>query len=335
MKIRIANVKKGAALLFFIILLFLISEVVLRFWYGPYSIGSAYGAPIINFEDEFYKLNSKRLRDREFSYVTQDSVFRILVLGDSNTFGQGIKDYKDTYPKLLEKKLNSNKKDITYEVINAGVRGFGTKNELNYWNIEGIKYDPDIVIIAYFFDDLGGWDKFNGTLPSSFKGKNSLLNDKSYLYFFFNYRIIGKLYELWDYSIPSFFNKGKLNDNESYLMELREHVSVFKGLIKSIKKNQSVPIVAIFPGWFYEPDYSKKYFKQKYTEFQKQKYIINKKLENMSIGHLNIEDIDNFKRVVNFVVNKDDSHPNEKAHETIANEIYNYLINSKLLKKQK
>jgi lysophospholipase L1-like esterase len=340
MKIKIAKVKKGAILLFFIILLFFMSEIILKFRYGPYSVGSAYGAPIINFEDEFYKLNSKRLRDREFSYVTQDNVFRVLVLGDSNTFGQGIKDHKDTYPKLLEKKLNNNnnnnnKEDITYEIINAGVRGFGTKDELNYWNKEGIKYNPDLVIIAYFFDDLGGWSSFNGTLPSSFKGKTNLLNDRSYLYFFFNYRIVKRLYEFWNYKLPTFLNKNTINNDKNYLRELRTHISVFNKLIKSIKDNQSVPLVIILPDWFYEPDYSQEYVRQKFEEFQKQKYIINKTLEEQGKDYLKIENINRLRKKMNLIVNKDDPHPNEKAHEIIADEIYSYLIKSELLNKRK
>ena len=83
----------------------------------------------------------------------RQGVYRILVLGDSFTFGQGIKDLHDTYPKLLEQKLNQ-KSNITFEVINAGKRGSETYEEFNFLNDKGIKYSPDLIILGYMVNDI-------------------------------------------------------------------------------------------------------------------------------------------------------------------------------------
>lgn len=100
-------------------------------------------------------INSKRLRDREFPYEKERGVFRILALGDSFRFGFGVNG-EDSYPKVLEKILNDNSeasRSPKYEVINAGVPGWGTAQEVVFWNVEGQKYDPDIVILCFFEND--------------------------------------------------------------------------------------------------------------------------------------------------------------------------------------
>jgi hypothetical protein len=53
------------------------------------------------------KTNSYGLRDHEFPMTPDAETFRILCLGDSLTFGAGVR-LEDTYPKQLESLLNSN-----------------------------------------------------------------------------------------------------------------------------------------------------------------------------------------------------------------------------------
>ena len=51
------------------------------------------------------RYNSLRLRDVEFG-PKRPGVRRVMVLGDSFTEGQGVKE-RDTYPRLLERRLNA------------------------------------------------------------------------------------------------------------------------------------------------------------------------------------------------------------------------------------
>jgi len=57
------------------------------------------------------------------------SVRRIVVLGDSFTFGQGVDD-ATLFTTQLERRLNEGQSDTRYDVINAGVPGYGTGQEL-------------------------------------------------------------------------------------------------------------------------------------------------------------------------------------------------------------
>ena len=102
------------------------------------------------------RINSKGLRDREYPYEKGKGTFRILVLGDSFTEGFQVPQ-KDTFCKVLERELNRtqpNRTQIDFEVINAGFAGVGTDYELLFFRREGYKYDPDLVIMAFFQNDV-------------------------------------------------------------------------------------------------------------------------------------------------------------------------------------
>lgn len=80
------------------------------------------------------RINSRGLRDREVAYEKAPGVFRVLVLGDSFTEGPHV-DLADTYPKRLERLLEGAGQRA--EVINAGVGGYSTDQELLFLMREG------------------------------------------------------------------------------------------------------------------------------------------------------------------------------------------------------
>ena len=97
------------------------------------------------------RINSKGLRDNEYSYQKQDGVFRILVLGDSFTEAFQVL-LNDTFCKVLERRLNET--DRKFEIINAGLGGVGTDYALLFLKREGFKYDPDLLLVAFFPNDI-------------------------------------------------------------------------------------------------------------------------------------------------------------------------------------
>lgn len=98
------------------------------------------------------EVNSKRYRGAERDYNKKDSVYRIIVLGDSCAYGIGVK-YSNTYSYLLEEKLNQ-LNGIIFEIIDAGVPGYTSLQGLRYLKHELIKYHPDMVLIGFGFNDL-------------------------------------------------------------------------------------------------------------------------------------------------------------------------------------
>lgn len=90
--------------------------------------------------------NSLGMRDREHKIKKAESVFRILVLGDSFMEALQVK-FEDSFASLLEILLR-NEAGRPVEVINASVSGWGTDDELTYLMREGLKMEPDLIIVA-------------------------------------------------------------------------------------------------------------------------------------------------------------------------------------------
>jgi hypothetical protein len=104
------------------------------------------------------RTNSLGFRDtRNYSLSKAPGTFRILVLGDSVTFGHGAL-YETSYPFLLEQRLREWRPDVKWEVWNLGVPGYNTAQELAYLNEVGARYRPDLVIVGFFLNDFTGYE---------------------------------------------------------------------------------------------------------------------------------------------------------------------------------
>lgn len=104
-------------------------------------------------EQGFYSINSKGIRDREFEIPKPDGVFRIIVLGDSVTFGTEY-PVEMTYPKILERLLNAESgSKLRYEVLNAGVCSYNAVQKFILLKNKLLDYQPDMVIMQFLNDD--------------------------------------------------------------------------------------------------------------------------------------------------------------------------------------
>jgi len=97
--------------------------------------------------------NGKGLRGPELDYDKPPGVFRILYLGDSVTFGYLLEDYEDGYPYVVESILES-RTGREIETINAGVGGYSPWQEYTWLIKEGIRYQPDFVVISFVLNDV-------------------------------------------------------------------------------------------------------------------------------------------------------------------------------------
>jgi lysophospholipase L1-like esterase len=88
--------------------------------------------------------NSRGLRGAELR-PKQPNERRILVLGDSFAYGFGVSS-QETFAARLEEKLG-------VRVINAGVPGFGTAQELAFFERYADEIAPDVVVLQFFGND--------------------------------------------------------------------------------------------------------------------------------------------------------------------------------------
>jgi len=125
---------------------FYLSDSVLGQTLAPGYDGWFAGVPV--------RVNSLGFRDqREYSLAKSPGTFRIVVLGDSVTFGHGTLN-TTTYPYLLEQRLKAWRPDVKWEVWNLGVPGYNTAQELAYLERVGTRYDPDFVVVGFYVNDL-------------------------------------------------------------------------------------------------------------------------------------------------------------------------------------
>jgi len=95
------------------------------------------------------QINALGLRDAERAYAKPAGVFRILVLGDSFVEAMHVR-LEETFPRLLESRLRTATGDTRVEVISAGVSGYGTASEVLYFEHEGKRFAPDLVVLAFY-----------------------------------------------------------------------------------------------------------------------------------------------------------------------------------------
>jgi hypothetical protein len=117
------------------------------------------GRPNAEYMDNRYgipvKRNSKGWRDYEYAYEKEEGVFRIVALGDSVLNAHGVPQ-EDVYAKVLERKLNE-RESGHFEVIMLSLGALNTMHEAHLLEVEGVKYDPNMVLVGYIMNDpVGG-----------------------------------------------------------------------------------------------------------------------------------------------------------------------------------
>ncbi len=106
-----------------------------------------------------YKTNGMGFRERNFEFNKPDKTFRILVFGDSVTFGTAIANehrYTHILEKMLEQHLKKShqKKFSKVEVLNFGVPGYSTDQENELARVILKAVECDLVIVGLFHNDF-------------------------------------------------------------------------------------------------------------------------------------------------------------------------------------
>jgi hypothetical protein len=126
--------------------------------------GAKYRQSIEGFSEG--KINSRGLREYEYSYAKPDNTYRIVILGDSFTEAFQVA-LDSTYHQILERSLNAKNKMKKYEVIALGKSGMGTLEEVLWYQMEGRNFHPDLVLCAFY---LGNDFRDNSRELSSRRG---------------------------------------------------------------------------------------------------------------------------------------------------------------------
>jgi len=172
------------------------------------------------------RINAHGLRSPEFSLEKPEGTYRILVLGDSWTFGVGVQQ-DETYPVQLERILNERFPDRKTEVLNAGVSGYETYNEAVYFRRTGCKFQPDLVLIGFYpvndlHDKKSKYERYARERVEHpvwhFIRRFPKVHLRSYQYFGYMRSSLKRSYRRWR-SDASNFDAGSEELDEDYFVE--------------------------------------------------------------------------------------------------------------------
>ena len=102
--------------------------------------------------------NSHGFRGQEISESKPSDTYRIFIVGGLTTYGIGAND-ANTMPFLLQKKFEVNNPNQTVEVINAGIPGGTSYEEVKLIKEKLLSFAPDIVIV---YDGHGDIKRYYG-----------------------------------------------------------------------------------------------------------------------------------------------------------------------------
>jgi len=94
-------------------------------------------------------INGAGRRDVDRPEAKPADTARVLVLGDSFVEALHV-PVEATFPRQLEARLNRDGRAPRIEVLSAGVSGYGTASETLYFERDGRRYAPDLVLLAFY-----------------------------------------------------------------------------------------------------------------------------------------------------------------------------------------
>ena len=322
------------------------------------------------FEGHRLITNSRGLRDREYN-ANEKTDLKILALGDSFTFGEGV-EMEETYAKVLERILKEQYTGKNIEVINIGVPGYGNDQELRVLKKDGKYYKPDLVLVGFYVgndfldNQIGGVKrrrvKDNGFLydiyienkiDEDLKKKfpallfchiNRYLKEKSLTCFLIKSRIENLL---WKWGISEFYSQYAILDMENfpyfenplpekYKKGFELTVSIIKEIKKESEKLGAGVVVVLIPAGFQVYEAS---FDGLMTEYHLNKRNYNmESLNSLLAERLNSDGI----MVIDLLPKlrqeaKSDNglyswgHWRSKAHRIAAEEIYRFMEASRII----
>lgn len=224
------------------------------------------------------KHNTMGYRGNEIKVPKPKDSFRIVVVGGSTIYSWRINDYHKSFPDELTRVLKGTYGYHNVEVVNAGVPGYNSWENLIDLEFRLLNLEPDLIILYYGTNDIfarlveGKTYKSDGTGRRKQWGNPSVpLWQRSLLV-----RIVGlKLGVISSLTIGDLINTpgdiklltlGKKADEEAFL--LRENPPVYfrrnvRNAVMLSKKNKAQVVIMT---WAYDPSEFKTHLREAFTE---------------------------------------------------------------------
>lgn len=291
------------------------------------------------------RTNNLGFRDVPRAVEKKERGVRILVIGDSFTNAYAV-PFEAMYTRLLEEKLQLKSKK-TIEVLNVGVPGYDTPQEIAYLARDGVKLNADIIVLAWYYNDFFGEPVgaaeyvVNGFLVTPQKEKTI----RSFL--FRHLRVVKYGYEIFSGKLNALRGKSPANDPNNFDIDSvrvayastateQKMKRAFTQLqeFDAIAKSKNIPLVImLIPADFHVVRSKQDVLLKQYTatretiDFAKPYQTVAEFMrKELQISTLNLFDYFNDEtNVVEYYLSLD-GHFSEKGNEKVAEVLYNHLM---------
>lgn len=262
-----------------------------------------------------HRFNSVGWRDTEYTREKASGTYRVLGLGDSYTFGQGVR-HDELCITLLEGLLRERYAHLNIETINAGMSAYNTVNERDLLRKKGLSFNPDLVIVHFVPNDLE---------DDVFRKGPKVVFYTDYIDTYMSEDFLSRYSHLWSWLRQNYLRstrgKAYIEDSLRIFRENDEKWMLCQYALKDIQRlcrdNGVHLLVAIYP-FFYGLDGD--------NPFQPIHDLMNAYCKQEGI-HL-IDLLEHYRSFhgPELWVHPTDQHPNEIAHRIAAEAIAGYLI---------
>jgi len=244
------------------------------------------------------RINSDGLRDREYP-IERTGARRIAALGDSLTFGWGVRE-EDRFESLLERELSQH---TPTEIINFGTGNYNTEQEVELFLAKGLKYKPDEVVVFWFINDAE---------PTPRVSRWELLGHSRLITFFWS-RVVGLVSRLDERKSFHGYYSGLYGDAEPGWQAEQQ---AFLKLKRELDARNIALKVVLLPE-LHDPAH---------YPFAEQHAKLLKFLRRNAIAALDITPaFASLTQPISLWVAPDDAHPNALAHAMIAHAVAPFL----------
>jgi hypothetical protein len=267
----------------------------------------------VYFQNGLVEINNQGWRTKEPALKKEKNTVRIIGLGDSFMFGQGVNQNKD-WITILEDKLNTQFPQKKWEVINTAVPGYNTFMEVETLFQKALIYGPDITIIEYIGNDFDLPNFIYDSADDYLDLKKSFLTDL----IFERYKLLRQSFKLIDAPLKKDVQYFRFeNDPQKVPPQYKDMVgweSYFKAMVK-LHKLQMVNKFDVISVLTINYSDAKVFNLSRRLGF----YVTYNKAFNPND--------------LSLVLSKDDNHYSELEHKKTAEAILDFMVESKIIDK--
>ncbi|MBU0678102.1 MAG: SGNH/GDSL hydrolase family protein [Verrucomicrobia bacterium] len=266
-------------------------------------------------------INNMGTRGSDILPSEKSGLSRMLVLGDSFTFGEGVKD-EDTFSIRLERLLNDDGAR-PWEVINCGVSSYNTSDEVTYLKNRWIGLKPDVVLIVFVINDAYDDSVFGPLHKGYVEGVSRISNRGDMM----GSRALGWMYNRYTRiktgrSTAKIY-KSQFTDNPLIPGHNWDDCKTSLREAKELSEQQGFRLaLVVFPELYLLDD--------RYP-FSGIRDIVTRECEETGIPVLDLFNTFEGRNAADLWVHPTDHHPNEKAHALAADAIFDFLSAQKLV----